>query len=217
MVESAAGHNNRYPKGRMVNMCSKNEAVRRAIQHEYLRQLTDKGFTFGEDEKEPWGIQKSVMQTVSRQRFGRDRLTTNRTQVSEWVNRVRKNNYQVTSVQQDYTKSSQNRRKFHDGEIERIRNEIREKKLKCGELKAVYSDKKRKRVEVSESSVRRILKQPFRSEPSMVAAKPKGYRVGGNTAHHNKCRYIEAKWWLSLDQEEINGIWFADESKMTFR
>ena len=51
----------------------------------------------------------------------------------------------------------------------------------------------------------------------MVAAKPKGHRVGGNSAHHNKCRLLEAKFWKSQPQEVINGIWFADESKMSLR
>ena len=67
------------------------------------------------------------------------------------------------------------------------------------------------------STVRKYLKRPFGDEPSMVPARPKGFRVGGKTAHHRKCRRLEAEFWNSLSQEEIDGIWFADESKITFR
>ena len=54
-------------------------------------------------------------------------------------------------------------------------------------------------------------------ELSMVAARPKAMKVGGNTAHHNKCRLIEAQYWDKQSQRKINGSWFADESKITFR
>ena len=172
---------------------SKVEITRRAIQHEYLRLLADANFSFNQEDREPWGLQGKVLKAVNKIRYGRDTLSTNRQQVSDWVSRARDNGYQVTSVQQDYSRSSQNRRQ------------------------SIYSIAKNERISVSESSVRRILKRPFQQEPSMVAAKPKGYRVGGNTAHHNKCRYVEAKYWNSLSQDEINGIWFGDESKMTFR
>ena len=158
-----------------------------------------------------------VLEAVNKIRYGRSTLSTNRQQVSVWVSRARDNGFQVTSVQQDYTRSSQNRRKFHDFEQQLIRDTVRHQRLKCNEMQSIYSIEKNERISVSESSVRRILKRPFREEPSMVAAKPKGYRVGGNTAHHNKCRYVEAKYWNSMNQEDINGIWFADESKMTFR
>ncbi len=51
----------------------------------------------------------------------------------------------------------------------------------------------------------------------MMAAKPKKMKVGGTTAHHNKSRLHEAKWWNRQSDDVINGIFFADESKMTFR
>ena len=148
---------------------------------------------------------------------GRAKLKTNRQQVSDWVARVRKNNYRVTSVQQDYSKSSQNRRKLFDNEIQYIRQTVRKDELKCNELVSVFSDKKNRQVTVSASTVRRCLKRPFRDEPSMVAARPKGMKVGGKTAHHNKCRRIEAEYWNKQSQKKIEGIWFADESKITFR
>ena len=51
----------------------------------------------------------------------------------------------------------------------------------------------------------------------MVAAVPKAMRIGGNTAHHNRCRKIEAQFWMSKDQSYIDNMWFGDESKMSFR
>lgn len=51
----------------------------------------------------------------------------------------------------------------------------------------------------------------------MHPAVPKRMKIGGNTAHHNRMRYLEAKYWNSKDQEFIDGIFFADESKMTFK
>ena len=131
--------------------------------------------------------------------------------------RVRRNNYRVTAIKQDYSKSSQNRRKVFKDEQRLIRQQVRENDLKCGELKVIHSTTKNKRITLSQSTVRRYLKQPFEDEPSMVAAKPKGFKVGGNTAHHNKCRRLEAEFWNKCTQKDINGIWFADESKITFR
>ncbi len=81
----------------------------------------------------------------------------------------------------------------------------------------MYSDKKGKQISVSASTARSYLKRPLGDEPSHVAAKPKGHKVGGRTAHHNKCRLVEAKFWKSQPQEVINKMWFADESKMRFR
>jgi len=179
--------------------------------------LKERNFTDGPDATEPRGIQKEVLEAVNNQYYGRTKLKTNRTTVCEWVRRVRENNYQVTNCEQDYTQSSQNRRKFFDNEQQRIRDFIREEKLKSNEIGSVYSDKKKKQITVSATSARRIMKRPFRGEPSMVPSKPKKMKVGGRTAHHNKCRYIEAKFWKKQPQEIIDGIWFADESKMVFR
>ena len=61
------------------------------------------------------------------------------------------------------------------------------------------------------------MKKKYDDQPSHVAAKPKKMRVGGRTAHHNKARLVEAKFWKAQDQDVINGVWFADESKMRFR
>jgi hypothetical protein len=58
---------------------------------------------------------------------------------------------------------------------------------------------------------------PVPDEPSMVAAVPKGLKVGGWSAHHCRARLLEAQFWNGLTDEQLNGIWFADESKMTFR
>ena len=113
-------------------------------------------------------------------------MKTTPQQVSEWVRRVRENNYDVTSCKQDYTESSQNSRLFHDAEQKRIRDFIRDEKLKCTEIESVWSDKKQKLIAVSASSARRALKKQLGNEPSHVAAKPKAFKVGGLTAHHKK-------------------------------
>lgn len=92
-----------------------------------------------------------------------------------------------------------------------------DEKLKSTQVATVWSDKKGKQIPVSASSVRRCLKRKFPDEPSMVAARPKGMRVGGNTAHHNKCRLMEARYWKSQGQDVVDGIFFADETKIAFR
>ena len=116
--------------------------------HEFLRLLKERNFTDGPDATEPRGIQKKVLEAVNNQYYGRTKLKTNRTTVCEWVRRVRENNYQVTNCEQDYTQSSQNRRKFFDNEQQRIRDFIREEKLKSNEIGSVYSDKKKKQITV---------------------------------------------------------------------
>ena len=60
------------------------------------------------------------------------------------------------------------------------------------------------------------MKKQLGDEPSHVAAKPKGRKVGGMTAHHNKAILTEARYWISKTQNEIDGMVFADESKMRF-
>ena len=193
------------------------EMTRRTIQHEFLRQLTEAGFSFRQGDRELFGLQSKVRQAVNQQGFGPTRFNTNAQQVSDWCRRVRENNYQVTNCQQDYTSSSQNRRKFWEAEQKRIRDFIREGQLKCTEIASVYSDKMQTQVTVSKSTARRYMKSQLGEEPSHVAAKPKGYRVGGMTAHHNKCRLVEAKRWKAMRQDVIDGMVFADESKMRFR
>ena len=61
------------------------------------------------------------------------------------------------------------------------------------------------------------MKKQLGDERSHVAAKPKGFKVGGMTAHHNKVKLTEARDWNNKPQDEINGMVFADESKMRFR
>ena len=191
--------------------------IRRTIQHEFLRLLAEADFSFETGDDEPRGIQRRVMEAVNKQYYGRQKLKTNPQQVSDWVKRVRENNYQVTDVRQNYTKSSQNARRFFEAEQKRIREFVVEEKIKCTEIASVWSDRENKQIAVSRESARRILKRKLGDEPSMVAAKPKGHRIGGKTAHHNKCRYLEAKYWKSQPQRVINGMWFADESKMSLR
>jgi hypothetical protein len=157
------------------------------------------------------------MKAVNEQGYGPTRMKTNAQQVSDWVRRVRENKYEVTSCEQDYSKSSQNRRKFFEAEQKRIRDFIREEKLKCTEIASVYSDKEGNQINVSASTARRFMKMPLGDEPSHVAARPKGMKVGGRSAHHNKCRLIEARFWKSQTQETIKGMWFGDETKMRFR
>ena len=207
-------------------------ATRRTIQHEYLRLLNEaaaKGeFHFRRGEREPYGIQADVRRAVNQQFYGPTRMKTNKQQVSDWVRRVRENDYEVTRCEQDYSKSSQNSRIFFEPEKKRIRDFIREEKLKCTDIASVWKDKRKdmgrrmcedrgKQVQVSASTARRFLKEPLGDEPSHVAARPKGMRVGGQTAHHNKARLTEAKYWKSQPQEVINGIVFGDESKMRMK
>ena len=190
------------PKDLRFRETSRLETTRRAIQHEFIKELTQAGFTFTQGEAEPRGIQGKMLRSVNEMYHGRQKLKTNRQQVSDWVARVRKNNYRVTSVQQDYTKSSQNRRKIFDNEMQYIRQTVREDELKCNQLVSVFSDKKNSNITVSSSTVRRCLKRPFMDEPSMVAARPKAMKVGGNTAHHNKCRQIGAEYWNKQSQRK---------------
>ena len=146
---------------------------------------------------------------------------TNRRQVSNWVSRVRENGYHVTNCEQNYGRSRKNSQVFFDPEKRRIRDLIREDKLKCTEVASVYKDRRGdkggKQVQVSKSSARRFMKAPLGDEPSHVAAKPKGIRVGGQTAHHNKARFVEAKYWKNQPQQVIDGMVFADESKMRMK
>ena len=184
---------------------------------EYLRLLSEVNFTFNSNDKEPFGIQKKVKENVNRQRYGGELFEVSKQLVSDWAARCRNNNYEMTAVTADYSRSSQNSRKFFDAEQKRIRNRVLQQDLKCDEVVTVYSDKKQRLVTVSKSSVRRALKRKLNDEPSCVAAVPKGMRVGGLSAHHDRCRLHEAEFWNGKTQEYLNGLWFADESKMTFR
>ena len=160
---------------------SKLVTTRRTIQHEYLRLLNESEWQRGDPE--PYGIQRKVMRSVNEQFYGPTRMKTNPQQVSNWVSRVRDNEYEVTTCEQDYKKSRENSRIFFEPEQQRIRDFIREGKLKCTDIASVWKDKRGdkggKQVQVSESSARRFMKAPLGDEPSHVAAKPKGMRVGG--------------------------------------
>ena len=94
---------------------------------------------------------------------------------------------------------------------------MKAEKLKSTQVVTVWSDKKTKQVEVSASTVRRALKRKFPDEPSMLAARPKGMKVGGETAHHNKCRLLEAQYLKAKGQAFVDGMFFADETKIRFR
>ena len=121
---------------------SKLIATRRTIQHEYLRMLNESNFSFLPGAKEPHGLQRKVMRSVNEQFYGNTRMKTTPQQVSEWVRRVRENNYDVTSCKQDYTQSSQNSRLFHDAEQKRIRDFMKNETLECTEIESIWSDKK---------------------------------------------------------------------------
>ena len=205
------------PKSLHFQKTTKMVMTRRTIQHEFLRLLNEEWFDFRRDNNEPYGIQSRVMNAVNQQYYGPTRMKTNPQTVSDWIRRVRENDYKVTSCEQDYSQSSQNRRQFYEAEQKRMRDFIREEKLKCTEIASVYSDKKKKQIPVSKSTARRYMKIQLDGEPSHVAAKPKGHKIGGMTAHHRKCRLVEARFWNNQPQRKINGMVFADESKMRFR
>ena len=158
---------------RVPQTVSRLEATRRAIQHEFLRLLKDAGFRFRKNEKEPRGVQAKVVESVNKIKHGRQYLKTNHVQVSNWAARVRQNKYQFTTTATDYSKTSQNRRKFFDAEQLRIRARVKAEKLKSTQVVTVWSDKEQEQVEVSASTVRRALKRKFPDEPSMLAARPK--------------------------------------------
>ena len=189
------------PKTLHFKETSKMVMTRRTIQHEFLRLLSEDDFDFRRGGPEPYGIQSKVMKAVNQQYYGPTRMKTNPQTVSDWVRRVRENNYKVTSCEQDYSQSSQNHRKFYKPEQKRMRDFIREEKLKCTEIASVYSDKKKKQIPVSKSTARRYMKMQLDDEPSHVAAKPKGHKIGGMTAHHNKCRCIRT----------LNSVFFRTE------
>ena len=202
------------------------EQTRTAIQYEFIRLLEEADFDFSiedEDEKrrsEPFGIQKKVMEAVNKKRFSRGTLHCNAQMVSQWSARCRRNQYMITEVRRDYSKSSQNRRKFHNDSIHRIRERVQQEELKCNEIQAVWSDEANQgaggRITISQSSVRRCITKPFMNQPRLIAAVPKPLKVEGFTAHHNKARYVQAQYWNKCTQQQIEGIWFGDETKISF-
>jgi hypothetical protein len=202
----------------------KKVATRRAIQDEFLIKLAAVGFKGRPNEKEPWGIQSAVMVTVNRIRYGDGYLKASKETVRTWIAKMRNNSYKPTPLLSDYTGSAQNARRLSVEDQRLIRSMVVEKDLKCDEVVSIYSETSpwgknhgETQISISKSTVRRVLKQKFEDEPSMVAAVPKAMRIGGNSAHHNRCRLVEARFWDSKDQSYIDGMWFGDESKMTFR
>ncbi len=171
----------------------KRVATRRAIQDEFLVQLASKGFKPGPNSKESWGIQLAVFKAVNKTRYSEGYLETSRETVRTWTDKVRKNGYKPTPLLSDYSGSSQNARKLSAADQRKIRAEVYKKELKCDEVVTIYSDEKQTHISVSKSTVRRILKRKFEDEPSMHPAVPKPMRIGGNTAHHARCRFTEAK------------------------
>ena len=197
-------------------LISKLVTTRRVIQHEYLKLLNEHDFSFQAGDKEPFGLQRKVLDAVNRQFFGTERLKTNKQQVSVWVAKVRENNYQPTACEQDYSQSSKNYQKFGRADQQRVREIVRNQKLTCNDVTTIFSDIKQEDVTISRESVRRFMKMRFDDEPSHVAAVPKPNRIGGLTAHHSRARLKEARFWKRKSRAVINGIWFADESKMMF-
>ena len=196
------------------------QATRRAIQHEYIRNLSEANFAFQTGTKEQRGLQARVVQSVNETRYGDGLLRTNQKQVSEWCKRCRVNNWNVTVVKSDYSATSQNARKFYLAEQKRIRHEIKSKKMKSTEVTAVWSDKKNKMITISPSSARRFLKRKLGDLPEerrMIAARPKGMKVGEETPHHDRCRMTEACWLKMKGQRFIDGMFHADESKIKFK
>ena len=134
-------------------------AVRQAIQLEFIKQLRMKDLSFENNQKEPHGIISEVTANVNKQKYGQEKFKVSRQYVSYWIAKVRNNEYQLTQVTPDYSKSSQSRRKFHEDEQRRIREKVFNGELKCGEVVTVYSDKEGQEISVSKSSVWRALKR----------------------------------------------------------
>ena len=200
-----------------VKKLTKQEATRRHIQHKYLQQLQLEGFSFALGAKDPYGVQGRVLRAVNECKHEGEFLNTNKMQVSEWCRRVRQNGFEITSVHTDYSSSSQNARKFHQAEQERVRKTVLDEKLKSGEVLSVFSDKAGSRITISPTSTRRILKRKLGDQPSLVAAVPKAMKRGGSSSHHNRCRLHEAEYWLSQGQGYVDRMFFGDESKIRFR
>ena len=192
-------------------------AKRRTIQHTYIKLLDESEWKRGDPE--PYGIQRKVMESVNKQFYGPTRMKTTPQQVSNWVRRVRDNGYQVTNCEQNYERSRKNSQVFYEGEKKRVVDFVLEGN-NCRDIASVWKDKRGdkggKQRQVSESSARRFVKASL-DEGSHVAAKPKGMRVSGQTAHHSKARFVEAEYWKNQPQDVIDGIVFGDESKMLMK
>ncbi len=196
---------------------SREEATRFFIQSEFMKLLHDMNFSFEADVKVPRGVQTQVLKNINGRMYDGEPLNTVKSVVSDWCTKVKQNGWRVVAVQTDYTKSSQNRRKFYHNEQKAIRDKCLNDGLKANKIGKIYSEKEQKYIDVSASSARRALKRKLSNEPSCWPAKPKGLRVGGRTPHHDRCRLYEANWWLTRGQEFVDGVWMADETKIQFR
>ena len=68
----------RNPRDLKFRETNRLETTRRAIQHEFIKELTQAGFTFTQREAEPRGIQVKVLRSVNEMYHGREKLRTNR-------------------------------------------------------------------------------------------------------------------------------------------
>ena len=211
-------------------LISKEEAVRRHVQHLYLyavnltppvrkkffEELKAGRFTSQPEQAVPRGVQKEIRELLQEMTHDGESLDISKQVVHLWAKRVKQNGWEITNTRQDYTSNIENATKFRTGENRRVREELQKPNMKCGQIVTVHSDKEHRQINISESSVRRIAKRKFGDEPSLQPAVPKPMKIQGDTAHHNKCRLVEAERWLAYGQDYVDGLWFADESKMKF-
>ena len=158
----------------------------------------------------PRGIQKQIRETLEQMTHNGKPIIVSKQQVSNWAKRVERNDFDITDTRQDFSSNSNNATKFRTEEIREIRTELQKPHVKSGDIVAVNGKP------ITSSSVRRIVKRKFEDEPPLMVSVPKGRKIGGDTAHHNKARLHEAQYWLSQGQEFVDGLWFADETKMKF-
>ncbi len=158
----------------------------------------------------PRGIQKQIREALSQMTHNGEPIIVSKQVVSNWVKRVERNGFDITDTRQDFSNNGNNARKFYSADIRQIRHELQKPNVKFGDIVAV-NDK-----QIAPASIRRLAKRKFEDEPPLMVSVPKGRKIGGDTAHHNKARLHEARYWLSQGQEHVNGLWFADETKMKF-
>ena len=138
---------------------SREEATRFFIQSEFMKLLHDMNFSFEADVKVPRGVQTQVLKNINGRMYDGEPLKTVKSVVSDWCTKVKQNGWRVVAVQTDYTKSSQNRRKFYHNEQKAIRDKCLNDGLKANKIGKVYSEKEQKYIDVSASSARRALKR----------------------------------------------------------
>lgn len=158
----------------------------------------------------PRGIQKQIRETLEKMTHNGQPILVSKQQVSNWAKRVERNDFDITDTKQDFSSNSNNATKFRAEETRQVRTELQKRHVKSGDIVAVNGK------QISSSSVRRIAKRKFQDEPPLMVSVPKGRKIGGDTAHHNKARLHEAQYWISKGQQFVDGLWFADETKMKF-